>query len=71
MTENDLRNCVRQEPFLALAHSKHRLTKRQLSACVRGSLKGAVMFASDMLTPEQLKESIYEHPNAPIPRVPV
>ena len=29
------------------------------------------MFASDMLTPEQLKESIYEHPNAPIPRVPV
>ena len=66
MTENDLRNCVRKEPFLALAHSKHRLTKGQLAACVRGSLRGAVMYASEMLTPEQLEESIYEHPKEAI-----
>lgn len=62
MTENDLRNCVRLEPFLALAHSKNRLTKRQIAGCARKSLKGAVMFASEMLTAAQLKESIYEHP---------
>lgn len=69
MTESDLRICVRKEPFLALAHSKHRLSKRQLARCVRASLKGAVMYAPEMLTPSQIKESIYEHPKETIRHV--
>lgn len=69
MTDSDLRNCVRNEPFLALAHSKHRLSKRQLARCVRASLKGAVMYAPEMLTPSQIAESIYEHPKETIRHV--
>jgi hypothetical protein len=61
--ERELRRVVRDNPYLALKLFKSRLDEEQLLNCIKNSLSGAIQFAFDDLTDDQICDAANTHPD--------
>ena len=65
-TYDEIAICINDFPLLALAHYKHLLSRMQIRSCVHRSLKGAVMYAFEELSPSLIEKAVVDHPHVMI-----